>query len=106
MRHENSTNIFHAQLAEMAQTGRERDINFLMGILGTSASFLHCKLVDNALGQVESTEGRNRIRHFLFNGSQIQRNYAALYFKRRGSVALLEEAVQQGCIDKIQAFSR
>lgn len=106
MRHEHRTNLSHGQLVELAQSGRESDINFLMGSLEMNASFLHCKLVDNALGQVEAQEGRNRIRHFLFNGSRIQRNYAALYFKRRGSVAVLEEAVQEGCIDEIQAFSR
>jgi hypothetical protein len=37
---------------------------------------------------------------------RIQRNYAALYFKRRGAKNILKEAVKQGCIDKLQAFSK
>ncbi len=106
MRHEQRINRSHLQLVERARTGRVGDVNFLMEGLENNAPFLYCKLVDNALGQVESSEGRNRIKHYLFNGNSIQRNYAALYFKRRGCVLILEEAVEQGCIDEIQAFSR
>lgn len=96
-----------SHLEERARSGRTEDIDFLMGHLDMSRNFSLCKQIDYALGLVSSQEGRTRIRYFLFNGgSQIQRNYAALYFKRRGAIYLLEEAFQQGCIDSTQAFSR
>jgi hypothetical protein len=95
-----------AELERRARSGRTSDINYLMENLKVSLPGAHCKMIDYALGQVSSREGRERIKHFLFNGSQIQRNYAALYFKRLGAVILIEEAFQQGCIDEIQAYSR
>jgi hypothetical protein len=55
---------------------------------------------------VKTDEGADRIRHYLFQGAQIQRNYAALYFKRRDEMAPLHEAVAQGKIDEIQAYMR
>jgi hypothetical protein len=36
----------------------------------------------------------------------VQRNYAALYFKRLKEVDVLAEAVKMGCIDRVQAFSK
>jgi hypothetical protein len=95
------------ELIERARAGEAEDIDFLMGLLENNLSFLLSKLVDSALGQVESTEGQARIRHYLFNGgNQIQRNYAALYFKRRGIGQILDEAVEHGCIDGTQAYAR
>lgn len=96
-----------SELQERARSGGAGDIDFLMNLLVKSPNFLLSKLVDNALGQVETTEGRARIRHYLFNGvNQIQRNYAALYFKRRGILQVLDEAVAHGCIDDTQAYAR
>ena len=54
---------------------------------------------------MDTRDGAARLRHYLFHGAPIQRNYAALYFKRRGRVALLDEAVQQGKIDAVQGFA-
>lgn len=96
-----------AELMKRARSGGAGDIDFLMSLLENTPSFLLSKLVDSALGQVESTEGQARIRHYLFNGgNQIQRNYAALYFKRRGIGHILDEAVESGCIDDTQAYAR
>jgi len=95
------------ELEHKAKRGRKADVDFLMAFLAQSVDFMLSKKVDYALSQVASTEGQSRIRHFLFNGvSQTQRNYAALYFKRRGLTQILEEAVERGCIDSIQAYSR
>jgi len=93
-------------LKQRAGTGRAADVDYLMDHLDTSLTFSRCKLIDYALSLVSADEGRDRVRHYLFNGSQIQRNYAALYFKRRGMSQILDEAVRRGCIDSAQAYSR
>ncbi len=92
-------------LKQRATSGRASDVDFLMEHLEWSHTFSRCKVIDFALSLVSSAEGQARLGHFLFNGSQIQRNYAALYFKRRGDAQLVDEAVQCGCIDEIQAYS-
>jgi hypothetical protein len=94
------------ELEQRANSGSMADVDFLMENLEMSRAFGLSKMIDFALGLVSSDEGRSRIRYFLFNGTLIQRNHAALYFKRRGNIWVLEEAVQCGCIDKTQAYSR
>jgi hypothetical protein len=93
------------ELKQRATSGRAADVDFLMENLVLSRSFSRCKVIDFALNLVSSAEGQARIGHFLFNGSQIQRNYAALYFKRQGNAQLIDEAVRRGCIDEVQAYS-
>ncbi|MFN6564774.1 MAG: hypothetical protein RMY28_033950 [Nostoc sp. ChiSLP01] len=90
----------------MARAGGVSDIDTLMENLENDRTSATYKLVDFTLGLVDTSHGQDRIRHYLFNGTQIQRNYAALYFKRRGAKNILKEAVNQGCIDKLQAFSK
>ncbi|WP_099066031.1 hypothetical protein [Nostoc linckia] len=90
----------------MARAGGVSDIDTLMENLENDRTSATYKLVDFTLGLVDTPQGQDRIRHYLFNGTQIQRNYAALYFKRRGAKNILKEAVNQGCIDKLQAFSK
>ncbi len=75
-----------------------------MAALVREDDFATSRLVDFALGLVDTREGKLRIRDYLFNGVQQQRNYAALYFKRRGWTDLLDEAVRQGKIDHLQAY--
>ncbi len=106
MTNNNQTPLTLAELKRRAESGRISDVDYLMRHLDTSETFSRCKKIDYALGLVSSPEGRDRIRRFLFNGSLIQRNYAALYFKRRGAGQLLDEAVRHGCIDETQAYSR
>lgn len=99
--------ITSEQFLRYARSGGKSDVDFLMEFLHPEQTFLICKMIDHALGEVRSHEGQNRIRYYLFGGKfQIQRNYAALYFKRIGAMFLLEEAVEKGCIDRIQAYAR
>lgn len=91
-------------LKQHAQSGCVADVDYLMQNLHPAQTFTHCKMIDFALSLVTSDEGRQRIKHFLFNGSHMQRNYAALYFKRRGANRIIDEAVQHGHIDKVQAY--
>ena len=101
------TGINLAYLERRARRGRMVDVDFLMEQLHPNQEFGLCKMIDYALGLIESDTGRERIRHYLFNGRcQMQRNYAALYFKRRHVGPLLDEAVERGCIDIIQAYAQ
>lgn len=88
------------------RSGTTEDVDFLMNALASDHAIGTSKLVDYALGLVSSTTARKRIRHYLFEGSQLQRNFAALYFKRSGEFELLREAVTAKKIDSVQAFSR
>lgn len=90
----------------LARNGGVSDVDFLLQALEVDGNTATYKLVDFALGLVETPQGKDRIRHYLFNGTQMQRNYAALYFKRLGAKDVLAEAVKQGCIDRVQAFSK
>jgi hypothetical protein len=78
----------------------------LMQCLDDHASFTERKLVDHALNLVEAREGRQRIHDYLFAGNLMQRNYAALFFKRRGATEILADAVAAGAIDTVQAYVR
>jgi len=91
--------------AALGQSGKAHDVDALMQALIAHADFATSRLVDFALGLVDTREGAAQLRHYLFHGAPVQRNYAALYFKRRGRTALLEEAVRQGKIDGLQAFA-
>lgn len=88
------------------QAGQAADVDFLMTQLENDGGVKTRKLVDYALGLIETRAGFAEIRRYLFEGSERQRNYAALYFKRRGQVRLLRRAVKAGLIDTEQAFSR
>lgn len=105
MRNTNPTNRY-ASFVAWGNAGKIDDVDQLMDALALNNDLATTKLVDYALGLVDTREGRARLRHYLFNGSQQQRNYAALYFKRRGQVDLLVEAVTLGKIDEEQAYSK
>lgn len=92
--------------AALGRSGAVADVDALMQALCNHDDFATSRLVDFALGLIDTREGDGRIRHYLFHGAPVQRNYAALYFKRRGRTALLDEAVAQGKIDAVQAYSR
>jgi hypothetical protein len=87
-------------------SGGPADVDLLMNALASLDDLATTRLVDYALSLVETRAGRQRLNHYLLNGTQVQRNYAALYFKRRGIVDPLDEAVAQGKIDSEQAYAR
>lgn len=96
----------YEQYVALGVSGRTADVDALMQALHADNDMATSRLVDYALGLVETKDGRARLRHYLFEGTQQQRNYAALYFKRRNVTYYLEEAVAAGKIDAHQAFSR
>jgi hypothetical protein len=89
----------------MGTSGSPEDIDLLMHALLTHDDLATYKLVDYALSHVRTPAGVQRIRHYLFEGLRSQRNYAALYFKRRGFTDTLHEALAQGKIDWDQGFA-
>lgn len=101
----NNTNRYET-FVNSGKLGRELDVDNLMHALENDTNVATIKLVDYALSLVNNPVGKNQIKHYLFNGTTMQRNYAALYFKRLKQKDILAEAVKQGCIDRVQAFSK
>jgi len=87
-------------------SGTSKEVDLLMNALVEKYDIATTKLVDFALSLVQNREGIDRIEYYLFHGSQVQRNYAALYFKRKGFSDLISAALDAGKIDIDQAFSR
>lgn len=94
----------YEHLEDRGRTGLPEDVDFLMGQLALD-DFTTLKVVDYSLGLVQAPQGVRRIDHYLYHGTQRQRNYAALYFKRRNDARRLQHAVGTGAIDRTQAFS-
>jgi hypothetical protein len=93
-------------LIEKATNGDCCDIDYIMGNLTSESLFAMTRYVDFAMSLVENDNGKERIKHYLFNGTQIQRNYASLYFNRRGDWEIVKEAWKKGLIDETQAYAR
>lgn len=104
MTHHNGTPPL-AQLEAWGRAGGAQDVDRLMAHLAPDMSLATSRAVDYALGLVATREGRIRLQHYLFNGEPVQRNYAALYFKRHGITDVLDEAVQGGYIDAVQGYA-
>lgn len=104
------TNLNHFQHEDLTACGRRgmpADVDLLMAALLQQSQMALTKTIDHALSLVNSAAGQERIRYYLLHGeAPIQRNYAALYFKRLGNEDLLARAVALGKIDAIQAFSQ
>jgi len=93
-------------LIDYAESGSESDVDTIFSNLTKESSFAETRFVDFALSLVSNPEGKNRIKHYLFKGTQIQRNYACLFFNRLGEYQDVEKAYHEGLIDEIQAFAR
>ena len=90
----------------MAKSGSPADIDTIMADINPDMSIAVSKIIDYSLSFVESEQGLERMVYYLFNGTQIQRNYCTLFFNRRGDWPLVKAAFEKGLIDEIQAFSR
>ena len=94
------------ELMALGQKGTPESVATLLGMLTPEVGLVDRKNVDYALSLVASDEGIEAIHQVLLEGRPIQRNYAALFFKRRGDVEVLIEAVELGSIDPEQAWGR
>lgn len=79
-------------------------VDDIMKALKEAETCGECKVLDYRLSQINNED--KRICHYLFHGNQRQRNYAALYFKRKGRFDLVKQAYDEGKIDRIQAFAK
>jgi hypothetical protein len=93
-------------LIDKAESGTAIDIDFIMSKLSIESTLAETKFADFALGLVTNPQGFEQIKHYLFNGTLIQRNYASLYFNRLGEWKYVKEAYEKGLIDETQAFAR
>ncbi len=91
---------------DLAKKGTDLSIGEIMGHLNENMTLWESKFIDFALGHIDNAEGVKIMERYLFLGTQIQRNYCALYFGRRGEYPLIRKAYDQGLIDAKQAFSR
>lgn len=90
----------------LAKEGTEESVREIMRHLNVGMTIGESKIIDFSLGHVSSGEGVRAMEHYLFHGTQIQRNYCALYFGRRGDYFIIRQAYIEGLIDAKQAFSR
>lgn len=90
----------------LAKLGTKESVNEIMKELNKSTTLAQTKFIDYALGLVKSCEGTDRLKHFLFYGTKMQRNYCALYFGRLDEYSLVRQAYEKGLVDAKQAFSR
>ena len=94
------------ELIDHANHGTSEDVDCILGYLTADVTLSVTRFVDYALSLVERDAGIERIEFYLFNGTQIQRNYCSLFFNRRGDWPIVKKAYEHGLIDKIQAYAR
>ena len=93
-------------LKQACLTGTGESLDYLFSHLHDGTDLPTTRAIDFFLGLVETEEGYQRIEWYLFNGTQIQRNYCTLYFARRNDWKIVRRAYDAGLIDRIQAWSR
>jgi len=102
-------NIFDGLLGELMSkgfSGKPEDVDYIMTFLSSDSDFATTRFVDFALSLISTADGIDRIEYYLFNGSQIQRNYSCLYLNRNTIFAPVLKAFKMGLIDEIQTYSR
>ena len=93
-------------LVDKALNGDPADVDDIMSELTYEADLVMTRKIDFALSLVTTDRGIERMKHYLFNGILIQRNYACLYLNRIDEWEPVKEAFKQGLIDEIQAYAR
>ena len=102
----NSSPVPLEELSNFGRSGQPVDVDHLMDVLLQQNQMSVTKSVDFALSLIQTESGMERIHFYLLHGEPIQRNYAALFFKRLGREEILARAVALGKIDPIQAFTK
>lgn len=90
----------------LAESGTVQSVDLMMDDLNLDITLAASKIIDYSLGFISTDEGLERMAFYLFNGTQMQRNYCAIFFNRRGDWQLVRQAYEQGLIDYKQYFSR
>ena len=98
-----------AYYIKLAVSGTAAEIRLILAELNAEMTFADSRFIDYALSLVTSHEGVETIRAYLFEGTQVQRNYCTLFFSRRcakGDWETVKQAYRMGLIDQKQAFSK
>ncbi len=109
MNQKNNTNDFKKisdYYNNLAIEGTKESVKKIMENINLEMGMIESKIIDYALGLINNAEGINTLEKYLFEGTQIQRNYCTLYFNRKEEFKLVRLAYDQGLIDERQAFSR
>ena len=91
-----SYSVVFGQIKDRCSRGTKQDIDEVIGLLNETVDLPTTKAIDFYLGRVTNPEGTDRIAFYLFQGSQIQRNYCTLYFARRNEWNIVNEAYNSG----------
>ncbi len=91
---------------KLANSGTAQSVDSIMDDLNINTTLAASKIIDYSLGFINSGEGLKRMAHYLFHGTQMQRNYCAIFFNRLGDWQIVREAYLKGLIDYEQYFSR
>ena len=94
------------EIRKRCRRGTRQDIDEVIRQLDDEVDLPTTRAIDLYLGQVCNPAGIRRLEYFLFNGTQIQRNYCTLFFARRNDWDLVNRAYNQGLVDRVQAYSR
>ena len=94
------------EIKTQCERGSKEDIENVLLNLNNEVDLPTTKIIDYYLGTVKTNEGIACIEYFLFNGTQIQRNYCTLYFARKNEWNIVNKAYSLGLIDYVQAYSR
>lgn len=89
-----------------ARLNSGKGVDLLMENLHMNISLRETKMIDFFLGQMDSDCAINRVVHYLFNGSQMQRNYAVLFLARKNIWKPINRAYKMKLVDYKQAYSR
>ncbi len=90
----------------MNQKNFTKDFKKIMENINLEMGIIESKIIDYALGLIDNIEGVKTLEKYLFEGTQIQRNYCTLYFNRKEEFKLVRLAYDKGLIDERQTFSR
>lgn len=92
-------------LRRWGKRGTIKVVDHIMQVLLSDGVIATIKSVDFAIDLVRHPDGIQQIHYYLFNGCHRQRNYAALWCKRRQQTGFLVWACQRGLMDENQAFA-
>jgi hypothetical protein len=65
------------------------DVDEVFAMLNDTTDLPTTKAIDFHLGAVDTPDGVARVEHYLFHGTQMQRNYCTLFFARRNDWELI-----------------
>lgn len=94
------------RIRDLCLSGGASEVREVLEMLNEDVDLPTTRAVDFYLGTVDNPEGLGILESYLFEGTQIQRNYCTLFFARRDDWHLVNRAYDLGLVDALQAYSR